>query len=58
MAHQMPDVSRRGFLKGSGMTVAALALADRAVQPFLESLTRLGLALPWYRQGQVTTTYN
>ncbi len=58
MARQIPDVSRRGFLKGSATAVAALALADRAVQPFLDSLARLGLPLPWYRQGGVKTTYN
>ena len=58
MARTIPDVTRRGFLKGSATAVAALALADRAVQPFLDSLTRLGLALPWYRQAGVKTTYN
>lgn len=58
MTHKTPMVSRRGFIKGSAFTVAALALADKALQPFVESLMRLGVPVPWYRKGQVRTTYN
>lgn len=58
MAHPANAVSRRGFLQGSAVAVAALALADKSLQPFVQSLNRFGIQTPWYKRGDVRTTYN
>ena len=58
MAETRSGVSRRGFLKGSAMGVAALTLTDRVLDPVWQGLARLGVPTPWYRQGPIKTTYN
>ncbi len=56
----MPErkVSRRGFMQGSALALAAAALSDKALDPFVQSLVRLGVPVPWYKRGQIKTTYN
>ena len=51
-------LTRRELLKSSVLGAGALFLADGAVQSLASGLTRLGLPVPWYRKGQVRTTYN
>ncbi|MFN8498626.1 MAG: molybdopterin-dependent oxidoreductase [Anaerolineae bacterium] len=58
MAEKRFAVSRRAFLKGSTLSVAALALSDRALDPVWQGLTKLGVPTPWYRQSPIKTTYN
>lgn len=57
----MPDqkLSRRGFLKSSLTGASGLLLTgERVFQPVFRQLDKLGVRIPWYRQGQVRTTYN
>ncbi|MFN8485314.1 MAG: molybdopterin-dependent oxidoreductase [Anaerolineae bacterium] len=58
MADKQFEVSRRGFLKGSTLGLAALALSNRALEPVWQGLTRLGVPTPWYKQAPIQTTYN
>lgn len=55
-------VTRRGFLKGSLFSVggfAALsALSGSVVKPIADALAKMGVPTPWYRKGQISTTYN
>lgn len=51
-------MSRRGFLKASALGAGALVFADRTVRTITQQLQKLGVNVPWYRQGQVKTTYN
>src|SRR5512138_3890188 len=53
-----PRLTRRGFLKSSAFGVGALLFADRAVRAICSELVKLGVPVPWYRQGTVKTTYN
>jgi len=58
MADFNPKITRRGFVKTSVLGVGALMIADRFMQSVTQSLVGLGIPAPWYRQGQVKTTYN
>lgn len=51
-------ITRRGFLKGSAVGVGGLALGFPAVQTFGSILGSLNRRLPWYRTGEIKTTYN
>ena len=55
-------LTRRDFLKGSlygagGLAVLA-GMADPVLSRLADGLVKLGVPVPWYRRGQVTTTYN
>lgn len=58
MTKPNPTITRRGLMKSSLFGIGGLALVDRAVRPIADGLIRLGLPLPWYRKGDVRTTYN
>lgn len=58
MADSPSRVSRRSFLKGSAFSVAAAALADKTVEQTLGGLAKLGVQPPWFKRGQIKTTYN
>lgn len=51
-------ITRRGFLQSSFFAAASLALSDKVLRPLAASLNRVGLTVPWFRRGTVTTTYN
>ncbi|MCL4394826.1 MAG: molybdopterin-dependent oxidoreductase [Chloroflexi bacterium] len=58
MADLNSQVTRRGFLKTSAFGAGALLFADDFMRSLSESLVRLGVPAPWYRKGQISTTYN
>ena len=53
-----PKLTRRGFMKASAFGLGALVLADRAFRSLADELIKLGVPVPWYRRGQIKTTYN
>ncbi len=53
-----PNLTRRGFLQISAAGVGALVLDERAIRSLVDELVKLGLPVPWYRTGQIKTTYN
>ena len=62
MARQPLQITRRSFLKSSALGALALSLqacaGKRSIKPVLQELLKLGVPVPWYRTGTVTTTYN
>jgi thiosulfate reductase/polysulfide reductase chain A len=58
MAKTALQISRRTFLKSSLLSAVALSLGSGSFQPVATELARLGLALPWFRKGQIKTSYN
>jgi len=51
------EISRRSFLK-SGVALGGIsALFGRARTAVASGLGRYGIKTPWYRRGEVTTTY-
>ena len=53
-----PPVTRRGFLKTSAFGMSGLLFADRVFNGIIVELAKLGVPVPWYRKGQIKTTYN
>ncbi len=51
-------MSRRSFLAASTFGMGALLFADRTLRSLASQAGKLKAAFPWYRQGQVKTTYN
>ncbi|RLE16143.1 MAG: thiosulfate reductase [Actinobacteria bacterium] len=51
-------MNRRLFLKMSAFGVAAVALVGAVGQKAVQGLSRLGIPVPWYRQGPIETTFN
>lgn len=49
-------LTRRTFLKLTAWGTGALAIAAVGGRAIVDGLVRLGIATPWYRQGQITTT--
>jgi thiosulfate reductase/polysulfide reductase chain A len=58
MPDSYPSVSRRRFLRTTFVGAVVLALSDKVMTPLASQLARLGVPTPWYRRGEVTTTYN
>ena len=58
MTRPNPKLTRRDFLKTSGSGVGALVMADKTLRSLGQALARLGAPAPWYRSGQIKTTYN
>lgn len=58
MPHDAWKLTRRRFLKTSGSGVGAI-MANGTLRSLGQTLARLGGApAPWYRSGQIKTTYN
>ncbi len=51
-------LTRRGFLKTSASGAGALVASNPVFRSLGCGLARLGAPVPWYRRGQVKTTYN
>jgi thiosulfate reductase / polysulfide reductase chain A len=51
-------LTRRGFLKTSASSLGAFVVGNRTLRSFGRGLAPLGAPIPWYRKGQVKTTYN
>ena len=58
MSSSKRNLTRRRFLQGSALGLGALLFADQAIQSLADGLIKLGVPVPWYRKGQVRTTYN
>lgn len=58
MARTDLQITRRNFLKSSLLGAAALSVTGFSPQPMIQELRRLGVSLPWYRRGEIKTTYN
>ena len=62
MAGQPLQITRRGFLKVSALSSLALTLQacvnKRSLEPVVQELFKLGVPVPWYRTGEITTSYN
>jgi thiosulfate reductase/polysulfide reductase chain A len=58
MAKTRLEITRRSFLKSSLFGAAALSLSNGNMQPLVQGLARLGMSLPWFRSGQIKTSYN
>jgi thiosulfate reductase/polysulfide reductase chain A len=58
MAAPKLDLTRRSFLKLSAIGAGSVLLANRAIRAITDELARLGMPVPWYRQGTVQSTYN
>jgi thiosulfate reductase/polysulfide reductase chain A len=62
MKHLNTSVTRRSFLRGSvfgiGGLAAVSALSGAVVKPIADALARMGVPTPWYKRGEVRTTYN
>jgi thiosulfate reductase/polysulfide reductase chain A len=52
-----PGLTRRTFLKISGWATGSLAVVAAGGRVFSEGLGRLGIPTPWYRKGEIATTY-
>jgi len=52
------EITRRSFLKSGAALGALTALGGRATALAATGLRKLGFAVPWYRRGEVITTYN
>lgn len=50
-------LTRRTFLKLMAWGAGALAIAAVGGKAVVDGLGRLGIPTPWYRKGQITTTY-
>jgi len=53
----LPGITRRGFLKVSALSTAALGQSKSFGGALTQGLRRWGLPTPWYRTGRVQTTY-
>ena len=51
-------MTRRGFIKTYAAGVGALVFADQVIRAMFEGLAKLGVPTPWYKKGQIKTTYN
>lgn len=58
MTPTKPKISRRAFLQGTFFGAGVLLFADPAVRSLADRVAKLGVPVPWYRAGQVKTTYN
>jgi thiosulfate reductase/polysulfide reductase chain A len=58
MPANVKPVSRRTFLKSSLFSAACLALMGSGVNPFPANVRSHLSKIPWYRKGEVRTTYN
>ena len=58
MARTKLQISRRNFLKSSLLSAAALSISSCSAQPLATVLNQNGLRLPWFRTGEIKTTYN
>jgi hypothetical protein len=56
MKPSKPKITRRTFLAASTFGMGALLFADRSLRSITDQLSKLGVSVPWYRQGQVKTT--
>lgn len=54
----MFKLNRRNFLKSSLFSAAALSLTSCSPRPLLQELVRIGVPVPWYKQGEIKVTYN
>lgn len=52
------QITRRNFLKSSLLGAAALSLSHFSLEPVVETLARLNIAVPWYKAGKIKTSYN
>jgi thiosulfate reductase/polysulfide reductase chain A len=52
-----PGITRRTFLKLSAWAAGSLAVVAAGGRMLTEGLGRLGIPTPWYKRGEVTTTY-
>lgn len=58
MARVELQISRRNFLKTSLLGAMTLSLKSGSLQPVTTELARFGRSLPWFRKGQIKTSYN
>lgn len=58
MARTKLEISRRSFLKSSLLGAAALSISSCSTQPLATALSQTNFRLPWFRRGQIETTYN
>lgn len=58
MARTALQITRRNFLKSSLLGAGALVLGSGTLRPVAEALAGTGLALPWFRKGQIKLSYN
>jgi thiosulfate reductase/polysulfide reductase chain A len=57
MARIQLEISRRTFLKSALMGAGGVALAGYSLEP-ASAVAPLDAAVPWFRQGEIETTYN
>ena len=50
-------ISRRNLLKSSIVGALALSLNTRSIRPVLDEFFRLGIPVPWYRQGETKAVF-
>jgi anaerobic selenocysteine-containing dehydrogenase len=58
MSSSKRNLTRRRFLQSFALGVGAMLFADQALHSLADGLMKLGVPVPWYRRGQVRTTYN
>lgn len=51
------EITRRRFLKSSLFGAIALSLSSCSAEPVLEEFGRSNIPLPWYRRGEIKTSY-
>ena len=52
-----PGITRRAFLKLTAWGTRALAVAAAGGKVLADGLGRLGIPTPWYRKGEIVTTF-
>ena len=57
MARVQLEISRRTFLKSALVGAGGMALAGYSLEP-ASAVAPLDAAVPWFRQGEIKTTYN
>ena len=57
MARVQLEISRRTFLKSALVGAGGVALAGYSLEP-ASAVAPLDAAVPWFRQGEIKTTYN
>ena len=58
MARTELKITRRSFLKSSLLSAVGLSVSSCSLQPMVTEFLRLGIPLPWYKRGEIRTTYN
>ncbi len=53
-----PGITRRTFLKVSAIAAGAVALIAAGGKIVRDGIGRFTIPVPWYRKGEITTTYN